>query len=121
MNPFTDIKFVDLAINDLIGPFFAIFFLFAFGKLLLIIVDNFVAMLLMRLLGYRVHMTIRLNGAIATITRMGILSTHFQIINGSENRIEYVAVSNTRLAYNDIRRLVRVYSDDRAKKKGKTK
>ena len=116
MNPFTDIKFINLAINDLIAPFFAIFLLFAFGKLLLIIVDNFVAMLMMRLLGYRVHMTIRLNGAIATITRMGILSTHFQIINGNEKRIEYVAVSNTRLPYHDVRRLVRVYEDDKAKK-----
>ena len=117
MNPFTDIKLINLAIDDLIGPFFAIFLLFSLGKLLLIIVDNFVAMLLMRLLGYRVHMTIRLDGTIATITRFGILSTHFQIINGNENRIEYVAVSNTRLPFHDIRRLVRVYGDDKAKRK----
>ena len=115
MNPFEDMKLIDLAINDLVGPFFAIFLLFALGKLLLIIVDNFVAMLLMRLLGYRVHMTVRMNGAIATITRLGVLSTHFEIINGSKNQIEYVAVSNTRLAFHDIRRLVRVFKDDKEK------
>ena len=113
MNPFAEIEFIDLAINDLIAPFFAIFFMFAFGKLLLIIVDNFVALTLLRLKGYKVHMTVRINGVIATITRMGILSTHFQIINGNDNRIEYISVSNTRLDYYDIRRLVRVFADDK--------
>ena len=113
-----NIKLIDLAINDLIAPFFAIFFMVALGKLMLIFVDNFVANILLRLKGYRTHMTIRINDKIATITRMGILTTHFQIINGSDNRIEYMAVSNVRLDYYDIRRLVRVYTDDKEKRKG---
>ena len=113
MNLFEDHEFLDLAINDLIAPFFAIFFMFALGKLLLVIVDNFVALVLVFLKGYKVHMTVRINGEIATITRMGILSTHFQIINGNENRIEYISVSNVRLDNHDIRRLVRVFRDDK--------
>ena len=116
MDFFKNTKFIDLAINDLIAPFFAIFFMFAIGKLLLIIVDNIVAVALVLLKGYKVHMTVRINGEIATITRMGMLSTHFQIINGNENRIEYISVSNIRLDNYDIRRLVRVFKDDKVKK-----
>ena len=114
-----ELNIASLAVGDFIGPVAAIFVALAFGKLFLIITDNFVASLMMRLKGYQTHMTVRINGNIATITRIGILSTHFQIINGSDNRIEYMAVSNVRLDSHDVRRLVRVFGDD--KQKGKSR
>ena len=76
-------------------------------------VDNFSAGVLLKLKGYKVHMTVRLDGNVAIITRIGPLSTHFQIRNGSDQRIEYSAISNNRLDFKDIRRLVRVYDDDK--------
>ena len=112
MNGLEDIKFLNLALNELIGPIVIIFFTVAIGKMFLNIAENFAAQLLFRLKGYKTHMTIRINDKLATITRIGILSTHFQVINGNDNRVEYMAVSNNRLDYHDVRRLVRVFKDD---------
>ena len=103
---------IELAIIDLLVPLFGIFVALSFGKMMLLVVDNFVAGMLLRIRGYHVHLTVKIDGEIATITRIGWLSTHFQIINGSDNRIEYLAVSNTRLDFRDVRRLIRKFDDD---------
>ena len=106
---------VELAVVDFLVPLFGIFVALSAGKMVLLVVDNFVAGLLLRVRGYHTHLTVKIDGQIATITKIGWLSTHFQIINGSDERIEYLAISNTRLDFRDVRRIVRKFDDDYAR------
>jgi len=114
MTAFERLTEIELQAWDIIGPVLLVFVTLAVGRLALRIVDDFVAGVMLRIRGYRPLMTVRINGTLATISKIGALSTYFQIVNGSDNRTEYLAVTNTRLDFQDVRRLVRKYRDDEA-------
>ena len=63
---------------------------------------------------FRRYKTIKLNGKVVTITRIGVRDTDFLIINGGLGRpqIEFITIDNLKLASQEIRHLVRVYPDD---------
>lgn len=95
----------ELQISQFLTPIFIAFVLISTGKLGLKLVDEFVSGMVFRARGYRTHDTVKINNASATISKIGFLSTHFQILNGSEY-VEYIPVSNTRLDFTDVRLVI---------------
>lgn len=95
----------EMSVAEFVGPIILVFFMLAFGKFFLKMVDEFVAGMIFRVRGYRIHDTVKINNASATISKIGLLSTHFQILNGDEY-VEYVPVSNSRLDFADVRLVV---------------
>ena len=106
----SDLADLELAASHLAASAGAILGALVAGKAALKLADNIVGGFILRAKGFRVHMTVKLDGELATITKIGMLSTHFEVHNGKTN-IEYSAVSNTRLDWLNIRRLARRHDD----------
>lgn len=86
-------------------PYAQILIAIVFGKLILSIADNVVVLVLLKIKGYRQHEQVMVDGRLATITKMGFLSIHLRLENGSDFD-EYLAVSNTKIDTYKVHRLV---------------
>ena len=102
---------LEVTVWHVIEPAIAIIAMLVFGRMVLYISDALVAGLVLRMRGYKTHQMVRINGNLATITKIGMLSTHFEIQNGGP-RQEYAAISNNRLDFTDMRLLVRRFDKE---------
>ena len=111
MNALERLAELELTVWHIIEPAVAIVAMLVFGRMVLYISDAIVAGIVLRIRGYKTHQIVRVNGNLATITKIGLLSTHFEVNNGGP-RQEYMAISNNRLDFTDMRLLVRKYEED---------
>ena len=95
----------EFKIAHMLTPLFVLVTALIVGKLVLYFVDSLAAMMIFKVKGYRLHDNVRINGEIATITKIGLWTTNFELANG-DLMIEFLAVSNTRLDFMTVRRLV---------------
>ena len=100
---FLDLAGLQLRITDFIAPVVALFIFLAAGKVVLKFVEALAAMVIFKAKGYRIHDMIEVNGEKAAITKIGLWSTHFMILNG-DTQIDFLAVSNERLNFLTVKR-----------------
>ena len=76
------------------------------------LVANIAAGIGFRLKGFHVRQTIMVDGELATITRIGTISTDFFVMKDNGKRHEFSVVENSRLKFLTMRQLVRRYPGD---------
>ena len=72
----------EFKIAHMLTPLFVLVTALIVGKLVLYFVDSLAAMMIFKVKGYRLHDNVRINGEIATITKIGLWTTNFELANG---------------------------------------
>lgn len=93
-------------LSNLITPIVVLLVTLGGGKVVLNVTAAIAAMFVFKAKGYQMHQVVKINGSVGTITKIGLLSTHFLMLNGPDS-LEFLCVSNTRLDFMEVRSLVR--------------
>ena len=105
MIDFTSIPEWELQLIHFLAPVMAIFLAVLVSLTSYSVLSNVAGYILFRIKGYATHDIIVIDGHYATITKIGFLSTHFKIVNGTDVE-KYLTVSNSRLDFLTVYRLV---------------
>ena len=93
-------------------PFVILVITITTSKFVYELTSNLSARMIFRAKGYRIRQVVLIDGNEMVITRIGIFTTDFLLLNG-EARLEFFAVSNTQLDAQKIHNLTRKYQDDK--------
>ena len=94
-----------LELTDLILPFVGILISVTLGILLYNLTKSIAASFGFKALGYREGEEIILNDERAIVTRIGLLSSSFLILNGNDNVVKWATFPSSRLEWQNIKRI----------------
>ena len=108
MDIFRQIIAAELQAWELIGPYVGIIIAFIGAQIVVRWAANVACGLAFRFRGFKPNHLVRAGGHVGRITRIGLTSTTFRIVDVADGTRweEYLEVLNSRLEYLEIRRLV---------------
>ena len=96
---------LELAVTDILSASIAVLLSISFSILLHNIAKDIAAGIMLRKRGLRLYEVVKLNGEMATIVKMDLVSITLLIKNGLEYD-EYRTIMNSRVSFMDLRRMV---------------